>query len=348
MVQISIALASFNGGRHIDEQLDSLARQTRAPLELVVTDDGSTDQTEAVVARFAARAPFPVHFHKNPERLGFVRNFFRAASLSRGDVIAFCDQDDVWLPHKLQRCADGFADPSVVFVMHGADLVDAALHPLGGRSPNVKEDRVLGELERWPWETHPGFAMSIRAEVLTYLPEERRPSGYNLLEGPAGGGQMAHDQWAWFLSGVFGRRQLIAESLALYRQHGNNAYGAWAGDPLLTRLRRIRDTGARRYHNLAGIAREMVDVLRAIRPDAPAAMRARAEAGAVRCERIAQLMQDRAELYAGRRGIERLRRFASLIAAGGYGDANLGGLGMRAMVKDGLVSVAAPNDTQNR
>jgi GT2 family glycosyltransferase len=67
-------MATYNGERHIKEQLDSLARQSLLPLELVVTDDGSTDATLAIVADFAQTAPFPVRVHRNVGRLGYVKN----------------------------------------------------------------------------------------------------------------------------------------------------------------------------------------------------------------------------------------------------------------------------------
>src|SRR5581483_5816839 len=100
-MRISIAMATYNGGQFIREQLDSLSRQTFLPCELVVCDDGSTDHTLAIVETFAASAPFAVRIHRNKKRLGFGPNFLKAASLCDGEVIAFSDQDDVWLETKL-------------------------------------------------------------------------------------------------------------------------------------------------------------------------------------------------------------------------------------------------------
>ncbi|MGI4744834.1 MAG: glycosyltransferase, partial [Janthinobacterium lividum] len=86
---ISIAMATYNGARYLRQQLDSLARQTYLPAELVVTDDMSTDGTEAVVMEFAATAPFPVRFFRNEQRLGYRHNFTRAVSYCTSDLIAF-------------------------------------------------------------------------------------------------------------------------------------------------------------------------------------------------------------------------------------------------------------------
>ncbi|MGA8529432.1 MAG: glycosyltransferase, partial [Acidobacteriaceae bacterium] len=118
--RISVAMATYNGEKYIREQLDSIARQSLLPYELVVTDDGSTDGTLEMVEDFARSAPFPVKIHRNDVRLGFADNFFKAASLCEGELIAFSDQDDVWLEDKLSVCSSHFVDPDVFLVAHSA------------------------------------------------------------------------------------------------------------------------------------------------------------------------------------------------------------------------------------
>ena len=93
---LSVVMTSFNGGRFIAQQLASLAAQTRRPDELLVCDDGSTDDTLSIVADFQRDAPFPVRIQRNPVRLGYSDNFLHGCSLAAGNVIALCDQDDFW------------------------------------------------------------------------------------------------------------------------------------------------------------------------------------------------------------------------------------------------------------
>src|SRR5664280_13480 len=107
-VNISIAMATYNGERFIREQLDSLARQTYLPCELIVSDDGSTDRTLEIVEDFAKSAPFSVRAYRNEQNLGYADNFLKAASLCDGEWIAFCDQDDVWFDNKLARVRQCF------------------------------------------------------------------------------------------------------------------------------------------------------------------------------------------------------------------------------------------------
>lgn len=129
-MKISIALASYNGERFIGEQLRSLAAQTHLPDELIVTDDGSTDQTLAILNDFALLAPFEVKIFRNPKRLGFGQNFGNALAKCNGDIVFLCDQDDFWFPEKIERVVDlARTLPKVQLFNNNAIISDASLQP---------------------------------------------------------------------------------------------------------------------------------------------------------------------------------------------------------------------------
>jgi glycosyltransferase involved in cell wall biosynthesis len=94
-------MATFNGEKRVIEQLKSLARQTLMPVELIVTDEGSTDQTVDFILKFADQLKFPVQGVQNDVRLEYGRNFLKAASLSKSEYVIFFDQDDIWHPEKI-------------------------------------------------------------------------------------------------------------------------------------------------------------------------------------------------------------------------------------------------------
>lgn len=102
---ISVALATYNGERYLREQLDSVLAQTGVAIEIVAVDDASTDGTLAILHDYARRdARFKVY--ANPRNLGVGATFEHAMSLTRGELIAPCDQDDTWHADKLARLAD--------------------------------------------------------------------------------------------------------------------------------------------------------------------------------------------------------------------------------------------------
>src|SRR5689334_9736183 len=118
-------MCTFDGARYIEAQLASIAAQTVRPAELVVSDDGSTDGTVALVERFAATVDFPVKVSVNPHRLGVTANFERASELCSGEVIVLADQDDVWLPHRLATLARLFEnDDHLLLAFSNAWLIN--------------------------------------------------------------------------------------------------------------------------------------------------------------------------------------------------------------------------------
>jgi glycosyltransferase involved in cell wall biosynthesis len=98
---LSIAMATYNGEKYINEQIDSILAQTYQDFELVVCDDYSTDNTAQIIQAFS-RDDGRIHFYKNEERFGYIKNFEKALRLCRGDYIALSDQDDIWEHNHLE------------------------------------------------------------------------------------------------------------------------------------------------------------------------------------------------------------------------------------------------------
>lgn len=214
--QISVAMATYNGERYIREQLESIAHQSLQPLELVVTDDGSTDATLQIVGDFARSAPFPVRVFRNETRLGYADNFLKAASLCQGDLIALSDQDDIWIENKLSVCSEFFGNSEVLLVAHSAwTLLESGTR--GRRFPNFTRTQILGPGSSDPLAFVYGFAMVIRRDLLNLaqlsipVPRPARLPG--------------HDQLLWFLAASLGAIATTPHALTLYRQHQTNLFG---------------------------------------------------------------------------------------------------------------------------
>lgn len=223
-MKISIAMTTFNGARFLRQQLDSISAQSRLPDELVICDDQSTDETMAIVQDYRRRAPFPVRVEINDERLGSTRNFEKAIELCTGDVIALCDQDDVWRRQKLLVIeAEFLADAEVGAVITNADLIDDHGSPLRGdlwsRSTlNKERQRALATPRRYdlllgfPFTT--GATMAFRGRFKPLL-----------LPFPTNAPTFIHDRWISSVIGAVSGLSFVDEKLVAYRVHRQQQLG---------------------------------------------------------------------------------------------------------------------------
>ena len=221
-MKISVALCTYNGGRFLEAQLESIAAQDRRPDELVVCDDCSSDETRAVVRRFAAKCGFEVRLETNERNVGSTRNFDRAVSLCRGDVIALSDQDDLWLPHKLSRLERVFsADAELGFAFSDAYLIDDE----GRRLPHgLWESIAFGWRMQQKIDDGRAVEVLVRRNVATGASMAFRTAYRDmLLPIPE---KWVHDGWFALLIATMARCRAIAEPLIEYRQHGGQQIGA--------------------------------------------------------------------------------------------------------------------------
>lgn len=228
---IAILLACYNGAANLRAQLDSFCAQTLPPALLIVSDDGSTDASRALLADFAAAHPeLPVQLIEGP-RQGAAQNFLHLLrAVPPGiDMVAISDQDDVWLPEKLARGA-------------------AALAGAGGDRP------VLSTGSSWVCDAD--------LAKLCRMPVPARPPGFRhaLVQNIAGGNTMmlnraalallqaaslearklvVHDWWIYqIIAGVGGVVLYDPEPVLLYRQHSGNLIGANHG--FVAKSRRLK------------------------------------------------------------------------------------------------------------
>jgi glycosyltransferase involved in cell wall biosynthesis len=328
---ISVAMATFNGEQFIREQLDSIAVQSMLPRELVITDDSSGPETLDIVREFQSQAPFPVHIYKNDSRLGYRENFFKALSLCKSDLIAPCDQDDVWMPNKLERLSVAFTDNDVLLAMHRVTLVDANLQTIPGASNNLKYYQGTYE----PLTTDPdylayGMSLMIRRDLLAWL----SPS-----EGGSFGHYFGHDTWLWFVATSLGKIVGLPEELTLYRQHTSNVFGATQAASVKEQASVARRTGAGDYTNYGVMSMELGSRLTHIHPDAPERIKRRAQVASDFYKKRAMFYRRRASLYGKTNRYQRIGTALQLLKSGAYRPIDSQGLGRKALLKDVAISL---------
>ncbi len=223
MATISIALCTYNGEQYLQEQLDSFTAQRRLPDELIVCDDRSTDDTTRIVERFAADAPFTVDLIVNDKNLGSTRNFEKAISLCKGALIFLSDQDDVWLPAKIERIENEFAaNESVGLIFSDADVVDENLKPLGRKLSSL----TFHSTSRKDLQNEKAFESLLNQNFVTGATAAFRASlRGSISPTPTGTPNLVHDAWIALSIASQARILFLDESLIKYRQHTSQQIG---------------------------------------------------------------------------------------------------------------------------
>ena len=224
----SVALCTFNGAEYLSEQLTSILEQTVPPAEIVVCDDGSTDNTNDLVRSFMARFTEIRWKHTvNTTNIGVVKNFEKAIGLCREEIIFLSDQDDVWLPYKAAKVLQHFATHTFSIVFSDARIVDAQLNYM-----NLNMFEKVGLTNHYLKRFHSnhfgmylllagfyvtGASMAFRKQVVQKL--------LPVPESP----WFLHDGWIATAGACMNEISFINEPLILYRQHSRQAIGAFKG-----------------------------------------------------------------------------------------------------------------------
>jgi glycosyltransferase involved in cell wall biosynthesis len=333
-MRISVAMTTRDSQRFLEPALASLAGQIRPPDELVVHDDASRDATVPMLEEFARRAPFLVRIERAPQQRGFVEGFVRAARASSGDLVAFCDADDVWLEQKLEVCGAALERSGAQVALHTVRVVGADLSEIASRWPAIDAPRVVPPLGLTGLGVEaPGMAMVFRRELLDLFDFADRPHSRFDPTRP-----MLHDEWTLFTAGVVGTVALIDEPLVLYRQHEDNLTG-WVRRDRQRTLEPALDDYRRAYEHCAACA----DYLeRAHAGDHQTATRV--AAGAAHYREAADNWRLRLSLYGAHRRLTRARIIGRLVAAGAYGQLSARNFGRAALGKDLVAGLALSAD----
>lgn len=216
--RVQVMLSVYNGAAFLAEQLDSLAGQSLAQWTLSWRDDGSSDDSPAIMQRFA-ESRLPGQVRRVPERLhhlGTGKSFFTLlAEPSDAELFAFCDQDDIWMPDKLERAANALssvpADQPTLYCSRQI-LVDVGLKRLG-LSPRLRQEPNFRN----------ALAQNIASGCTLVMNKAARAA---VLAAPLPQGVL-HDWWSYLIvTGVGGAVLFDPHPSILYRQHPNNVIGA--------------------------------------------------------------------------------------------------------------------------
>lgn len=340
--RISVALATYNGEKFLKEQLESLAAQTVHPLELVVCDDGSADSTLEILREFASTAAFPVRIYINDINLGYADNFLKAAGFCQGDWIAFCDQDDVWLPRKLEcvvQTIQRYPGDELLLVGHTSLMANANLEQNGQRLPDFRRNAYIKRATNFGFFCVVGFSMTCRAWLVKEIDASLRPTIHR--QNPAK--PPGHDQWIGLLANVLGDMAYISEPLAIWRRHESSLTRPPGQESLVDKARIAKS--ARKpdpYVLLGNMATEAAESIKKIANnvnDTKVALRL--SVGAASFGRLAANLHARGDLYSRQRRLDKILAFGKLLVKNAYMGPKMSSLGWKSLAKDAAFAFGA-------
>ena len=212
---VSVLVSNYNYARFVAHALESALRQTYERIEVVVCDDGSTDDSCSVIERIADRDSRVTLIRKS--NAGQASAFNAAFKEAKGDIICFLDADDFWLTSKVEAVVDSLRTSNQGLALHKMVIIDASMRELQQIPTFTRQengwiaDKILARGGRWRWM--PTSAIAMRREVLNRIlpmPEDRFRSDA--------------DTFILMLAPLMTEIQSLPLVLGSYRLHGSNAF----------------------------------------------------------------------------------------------------------------------------
>jgi len=213
---ISVCLTSYNGSKYIKEQIQSILNQININDELIISDDSSTDNTVEIIKSIDDKR---ILLFENMKFRHYTPNFEFAISKAQGDFIFLSDQDDVWLPNKVDIMLDHlrFYD----LVVSDCYIVDQNLNIINTSFYNGKYNRS-GFIRNFIHNHFLGCTMAFKKKIVKII----LPFPKNIL---------SHESWIGLNAEFFFKTHFIKDKLILYRRHENNHSNTLKGSTLSTK-----------------------------------------------------------------------------------------------------------------
>lgn len=224
MLSVIILLSTYNGSDFIEKQLDSILTQTFKNFKIIIRDDGSTDNTYEILINYHLKYPDKIFLIEDGlGNLGSRRSFMKLLEIADTEYIMFCDQDDEWLPNKIEITLNQIKE---LEKRHGKDI------PLLVFTDLVVVDQNLNTICESFWNYQkliPSISRSwkqlLAQNVITgctVMINKKAKEVCLPYELPF----MMHDHWMGVMVAKHGKVEYINEQTVLYRQHGKNVAGA--------------------------------------------------------------------------------------------------------------------------
>ena len=208
---VSIVLATYNGEKFLEQQLDSLIKQDYPNIEIIAIDDCSSDKTFQILQQYAIQYAF-FKAYINEKNLGLNKNFERGLLLAQGEYIAIADQDDIWKKKKVSTLINRIGNNTMVY--HDSELIDSNGASFNKKLSDVKKLSDFSNPLNYALVAHvPGHAMLFKKSLVAQcIPFPKKA--------------ILYDHWLAYVATFDQGIRFINQALVLYRQHENNMHGA--------------------------------------------------------------------------------------------------------------------------
>lgn len=232
-MKVSIAMATYKGAKYLIEQLDSLRLQTYPVDEIVFTDDGSPDETVQMLKDYIAKYGLGEKWrvYENEHNLGYADNFHEALTKCSGDYVFFADQDDIWLPEKVEKMVDIMQkNPQIKTLCCDFEPFSSSDDAPSISADVLKRMNNSGKLEKIEMDRYNIFIRSLGCLMCMSREFINNAEKYWYSGWP-------HDEYVWKLAECYDGLYVIHSNLIKRRLHSNNVS-----------MRKFHDSKARIKH----------------------------------------------------------------------------------------------------
>lgn len=203
-LKVSVAMTTFNGEKYVEEQIKTILKSLRDGDELIISDDGSTDNTLKIIKSIEDNR---IKLINGPKK-GLKQNFNNAIKNSTGDIIFLSDQDDIWMENKVEEVLKEFEDEKIILIQHDTVVIDEnnnIIYESFAKHRKVKTGIIKNLIKN----SYHGCCIAFRKE----LKKEILPIPENIY---------LHDEWIGLVAELNGKTKFIDEKLIEYRRHSSN------------------------------------------------------------------------------------------------------------------------------
>lgn len=232
--KIDILMATYNGEKYLKEQIDSILNQTYKNIQLIISDDCSTDKTREILKKYEQNDKIKIFYQD--KNLGYIKNFEFLLKNVESDLYMLSDQDDVWKKEKVEKSVEKLKEENVDLVFGDLEVVDENLNTIY-KSFNKymklerKINKCIGDYKlQYLYNCITGCTILSKKELLD-----------KILPLPSKSKYMVHDYWMGLMVALNGKIGYMKEPYIEYRQHGNNQIGTEKVSHKFKKLEQVRD-----------------------------------------------------------------------------------------------------------